>query len=240
MHIDVLPVNHAVPAERFYGKTVAVVHVLRSVSSIIWAIKNGAEKIIPVADPGEAVSMAARLDIPGTILAGEHDCKMPDGFHLDHSPAKYTQQAVQGKTIIVSSQNTTLAVSNADSAQNVILGAMINRTAVAKRILSFGTDCVIMCAGANGEPVAEDLLCAGAIINAVMNIASKSGTSTDESDMAFVCRTLYRDWKTKQTDITSVASVKELLSRGCKGDIDFCLTADLTDVVPGYANGIIR
>ena len=43
MKIEICPVFNAMPNDRYYGKTVVVVHALRSVSSMIWAMKNGEE-----------------------------------------------------------------------------------------------------------------------------------------------------------------------------------------------------
>lgn len=50
-------------------RTVIVVDVLRATSSIIWACRNGANRVIPVSDAGEGAAIAARLG--DCIMAGE-------------------------------------------------------------------------------------------------------------------------------------------------------------------------
>lgn len=77
-----------------------VVDVLRSTSCITMAVKNGAERVIPAVDPGEAASIAGRLGIRDCVLAGERGgIKLPD-FNLGNSPAEYSAENVQGKTVV--------------------------------------------------------------------------------------------------------------------------------------------
>lgn len=41
-------------------------------------------------------------------------------------------------------------------------------------------------------------------------------------------------------ELSRTAHYKRLVSLGLEGDISFCLTRDLTDIVPEYKNGVIE
>ncbi len=43
-----------------------------------------------------------------------------------------------------------------------------------------------------------------------------------------------------RTELSRTAHYKRLVSLGLEGDISFCLTRDLTDIVPEYKNGMIE
>ena len=63
MRIDVVPVYGKIISSHISNSTVIVVDVLRSTTCITMAVKNGAERVIPAVDPGEAASIAGRLGI---------------------------------------------------------------------------------------------------------------------------------------------------------------------------------
>ena len=69
-------------------RTVIVVDVLRATTCIIWACRNGANRIIPVSDAGEGAAIASRLG--DCIMAGERGgIKLP-GFDLGNSPLEFS------------------------------------------------------------------------------------------------------------------------------------------------------
>ena len=67
----------------------------------------------------------------------------------------------------------------------------------------------------------------GAFMSAISSLPASSGREvksvTERLDSAELSRT---------------AHYKRLVSLGLEGDISFCLTRDLTDIVPEYKNGI--
>lgn len=89
--------------------------------------------------------MAIKLGSRECVLAGERGgVKMP-GFHLGNTPMDFTGDIVSDKTVIISTTNGTEAICGVRSAKNVLIGAMINRTAVAKALLSLET-ILLLCA----------------------------------------------------------------------------------------------
>ena len=97
MRIDVVPVYGKMISSHISGSTVIVVDVLRSTSCITMAVKNGAERVIPAVDPGEAASIAGRLGIRDCVLAGERGgIKLPD-FNLGNSPRNIPRKMCRAK-----------------------------------------------------------------------------------------------------------------------------------------------
>ena len=151
MKIDVIPVYGKVLSNHISSCTVIVVDVLRSTSCIITAVGNGATKVVPAIDPGEAAMLASRLGAQDVVLAGEREAvKLPD-FDLGNSPYEFTKEAVCDRSVIISTTNGTAAIHGMSAAKEVLIGGMINRTAVAKKAVELGNDIIIVCAGTYGQ-----------------------------------------------------------------------------------------
>ena len=99
MKINVLfsPVN----ADELYfaNKTTVVIDVLRASSSIITALTNGAREVIPVATVDFAVKLSGGMFGGQTILGGERNTKMIDGFAVGNSPYEYSKNVVENKYV---------------------------------------------------------------------------------------------------------------------------------------------
>ena len=222
-----LPVSHLV------GHTVIAIDVLRSSSCIVWGLVNGADRIIPTDEPGDAVSMAARLG--GCVLAGERGSVIIPRFDIGNSPAEYTPERVGGKVVVISTSNGTGAICNSDAASNVLIGSMLNCTAVAKRAVELGQDVILMCAGTLGEFSADDVYTAGAIAAEIESL-----TDASPCDLTRVARLVYSSWSEDRSELAKTNHYKKLVGLGLEEDIDFCLSRDLTDIVPEYKNGVIE
>ncbi len=238
MKIDVLPYYGKQTDNHLYNTTVIVVDVLRATTCMICALNGGADKIVPTVDAGDAVAIAGRLGQRECVLGGERGGIKISGFDLGNSPKEYLGRAVKNKTVIVSTTNGTGAIHSVRSADMVMLGAMINRTAVAKAAAARGDDVLIVCAGTEHQPSADDLCTAGAIIDAMHYYADFA--EGDLSDMALICEKLYADMRDGSFDIKKTFHCARLLRLGFEEDVDFCFEEDATDTVPVYRDGIIQ
>ena len=215
------------------GRTVITIDLLRSSTSMTWALVNGATKVIPTSEAAEAASIASRMG--GCILGGERGgIKLP-GFDLGNSPFEYSKEAVYGKSVVVSTTNGTGALCGAEGAANVLLGCMLNCTAVARRAVELGNDIIIMCAGTEGDISADDLYAAGAIAEAIMQLTN----DVSPCDMTIVARMIYKTWKTDHREFFSTYHCARLIKMGFEKDVEFCLRRDVTDIVPEYRNGVL-
>lgn len=235
MNINVITyrerINHAV----IVSSTVIVVDVLRCTSAVTAALENGAEKVVPVLEPNDAVSLAQAIGQGDCVLGGERGCNKLPGFDLGNSPFEYSAEAVAGKTVIISTSNGTNAICGMRDGAHVFLGAMSNRTAVAKAASACMKDILIVCSGTDGVVSADDYCAAGSIIAAILRFAP----ACELSDIALICLSLYKGFKNGSFDLMTTRHCSRLAALGYKNDIEYCLTEDSTSVIPVYENGII-
>lgn len=237
MQIDVMPIYTRVPSNHISNSTVIIVDVLRASSTIITAIKNGANSVIPTADPGQAASLSLKLGMDDCVLAGERDgLRLPD-FALGNSPAEFDVRTVKDRNVIMSTTNGTVAVSSMSAAKTILVGAIINCSAVAKYAHALGDNVLIVCAGTYGRIGADDLCAAGAIATALNREAKGECEATD---FTMVCCMLYADWKEGRADLTVTEHYSRLHRLGFDDDLKYCFTEDVTDVVPVCTGGVIK
>jgi 2-phosphosulfolactate phosphatase len=68
------------------GRGVVVIDVLRSTTTVVAALANGAKAVIPAVTSEEAVRLASNLEKDGVLLAGERKSLKIEGFALGNSP----------------------------------------------------------------------------------------------------------------------------------------------------------
>lgn len=237
MRVDVIYTFGRLLDNQISNHTVIVVDALRATSCIVWAVKNGAAKVIPTQDPGDAVAVAGRLGLQDCVLAGERGGLPIPGFALGNSPHEFGPETVRNKTVIISTTNGTAALYGARNAKKALVGAMINRTAAGMRAAQEGNDIIVLCAGTGGQVSADDIVAAGAIADAVCRCAQ---SQVELTDAAIISIAMFQDFLDGRLDMALTSHYRALTALGFERDVEFCLTRDLTDVVPCYDNGVIR
>jgi 2-phosphosulfolactate phosphatase len=186
--LDLYVLPRLAPREALADATVIVVDLLRASTTIATALAAGAECVMPFAEIDETLAAAERFGRDQVLLGGERGGRLIPGFDLGNSPAEYTPERVAGRRILFTTTNGARALYHARGARRVLVGAMINRTAVAMVMESYGRnrDAVILCAGTGGVPAREDLLAGGAIIAMIKGLFPKKNPwiLTDESAAA--------------------------------------------------------
>ena len=216
---------------------VIVVDVLRATSVMTTAVQNGVRSIIPVSEVEEAVDMARQLGNQRVLLCGEREAKPIPEFHLSNSPLEYTADMVSGRVMVMTTTNGTRAILRARDAKQLLIGSLLNASAVAQAAGSCGENIAIICAGTYGKFSLDDILCAGAIISRILEIDGKQYLD----DLARTALTLYDSYKDDlRAPLAGCAHVQRLKALGMEKDIDFCLQEDIMDVVPCYLDGVIR
>ena len=158
------------------GTTCVVLDILRATSSMITALANGAEQILPVATIEEA--LAAKAEHPEALLCGERDglritAAQTGGteFDLGNSPREYTAEAVAGKTLITTTTNGTRALRACAEAQQTLVASFLNLRATTDNLRARPpANLVIVCGGTREEAAFEDVLAAGAIAGALWDL----------------------------------------------------------------------
>jgi 2-phosphosulfolactate phosphatase len=170
------------------GGTVVVIDVLRASTTVVYALHAGAKAIMPCREIDDARSIAKRYSRNEIILGGERGGMPIDGFDLGNSPEEYTPELVQGKTVIFTTTNGTQALLHAQKAKQIFLGAFVNASAVAQKLL--GHDAVhLLCAGTDGQPTDEDILLAGMLAE---KLQRGGGVQYNLNDQAIAACDLWR------------------------------------------------
>lgn len=167
IHVLFSPLN----ADELYftGRTTVVIDVLRATTVVCTAIENGAREIIPVDSVEFAMKVSGNAFGGNTLLGGERNTKMIDGFTFGNSPLEYTEEAVVGKSIILFTTNGSKAIVKAKFSENLCIASFLNLSAIADYLIHLGNDITLLCAGFQGMFCIEDTVCAGKLIREIEN-----------------------------------------------------------------------
>ena len=210
-----------------------VVDVLRASSSIVTLLDGGASRILPAAAIDEARDLHRRF--PDHLLCGERDGLPPPGFDYGNSPEEFSRLDLGGRPAILATSNGTRLLAALAGAPAVLVGCLLNRTAVARAAVALagarGLDISVVCSAAHGGSafVLEDALGAGAIADAVL----AGDPSLAASDAARFARDAYliagRDLPAA---VASSYHARELSAAGLGADIAYCARLDVSSAVP--------
>jgi len=236
MRVDValLPAQTADHA----GSVCVVVDVLRASSSIVTLFERGASPVIAAAGIDEARALHSRL--ADYLLCGERGGQPPRGFDYGNSPAEFSRLELTGKSAILATSNGTRLLAGLAAAPAVLVGCLLNRTAVAKMATEVarerGLDIAVVCSAAYGGTtfVLEDALGAGAIADAALAAAPE----LDAGDAARFARDAFLNAaKDLPAAVASAYHAKELIEAGFEEDVAYCARLDGSTIVPLLRRG---
>lgn len=176
-------------------KSAVVIDVLRATSSMIAALDNGAHRIIPTIEVEEARALKRSLPEGSVVLGGERGGLMIDGFDLGNTPQEFSAEKVAGRTVVMTTTNGTRAILMALGAEKVYIAALTNAAAMARVLTEGEGDVVLVGSGTERRISWEDSLCAGAIIQRLMN--GPGGGGFHLTDSALIAAEI---WESRQHD----------------------------------------
>lgn len=233
MDIEVFLTGSNVAEEDVKDRTVIVVDVLRSSSTIAAAVGNGARAVVPVADMAEAGKIASNLDQSTYLLGGEREGVKIEGYHLGNSPLEYARETVEGRTIILNTSNGTGALVRARSAATLIVGSFLNASRCVQHARDMGLDVTIVCAGKHNRVALEDTLCAGLMLYHLWE-GRAPGLVADTAHIAFTQYLHDRDQL--GTALRRCNHAQWLAQNGYEADVDYCFQVDALPVLPLYVD----
>jgi len=118
-------------AQRATGLTV-VIDVFRAFSVAAYVAYQGAEAIIPVADP--AMGFQRKEKYPNTILIGEREEKIIPGYDYGNSPLEILNVDFRRQTVVHATSAGTRGLVHATHATEVITGSFVNAAAIIRYI----------------------------------------------------------------------------------------------------------
>src|SRR5436190_1882343 len=191
-----------------------VVDVLRATSTIAQALASGYQRVLCCAEIDEARALRAAL--PDSLLGGERKAVRLEGFDVGASPREFIE--ARARTLILSTTNGTRAIlETAQRCERVVLGSLLNLSAVAKAAAD--DDAVVVCAGFQGGFALDDVYCAGRIVQLLGGERTHAATAAGVLARAFP-RAL------------DGLNARAYGPAGLEEDIAYCAQDDLLDVVP--------
>ena len=208
-----------------------VIDVLRASSTIVTALSNGAQEIIPTGSIKAA--RKKQEQIANSLVAGERNGVKIADFDLGNSPLAYKKEQVAGKRIILTTSNGTKCFNHLSNAQEVIIASLLNIEAVVDH-LEGQKEILLCCAGNYGDFALDDMLVAGKII---AELRKKNDIELNDKSQA--AEDLYL---AHQSDLLGAlrnsASGKNLKKLGYQKDINYIITQQ-KNIIPSYQQGII-
>lgn len=234
--LDVFYSLHSFQEDELRDKTVVIIDVLRASSTIVTAFMHSAKAIIPVGDMGEASKIAQNVDSDNYLLCGEKDGEKIEGYDLGNSPLEYTNEIVEGKTLIFNTTNGTKAIKKSLGSSKTYIASFLNVGAIVEELKMQKNEVVLVCAGWKGRLAFEDMLLAGNIIH----LLSDGNLTNDSRDGAKVAFGLYDkfgdDISTVIHQSNHAMRLKDIIDTS---DIDYCCQVDITDMLPRLKEGMI-
>jgi 2-phosphosulfolactate phosphatase len=232
--LDVAFLPSIVHPEKLTERVVVVIDILRATTTIISALNSGASCVIPSPSIMGARQLHERMG-EGSVLGGERGGKKVEGFHCGNSPREYTEQAIQGKSLILATTNGTLAMEKCRLAKAVLIGAFVNMAVIAKRILN-EPKTTLLCSGTDGHVTSEDILFAGALTEQMLTL----NADLELKDSAEISLSHWRSTQQKiRSDNCQLADFmrvarggKNLVRIGLDHDIVFSSQIDTIPIVP--------
>lgn len=237
MQIEVLPSAGTPFLPYLEDKLVIVIDVLRATSTMVTALANGCQAIVPVLSPEEALQK--RLMLPGALLGGEREALIIKGFDLGNSPFDYAPEKVGGKRVIMTTTNGTRAIRAAYEAPFVWMASFLNLGSIVQGIYRKFEEfkklqgIVIFCAGTEDRFDLPDTLCAGMLINSL-------GSNVTVNDLGKAAHMLYNSAKDDLTEVIRNSDHgRRLVSLGFERDLVYCSTTNILPIVPVLVEGEI-
>jgi 2-phosphosulfolactate phosphatase len=206
------------PEEEASARVGVVVDVIRATSSIAQALASGYERVLCCAEIDQARALRAELG-DEAVVGGERNAVVVEGFDVGASPREFAE-APRARTLILTTTNGTRAILTAVArCEIVLLGSLLNLSALAAAARDHGGDVAIVCSGFKGTFALDDAYCAGRIV------AELDGERTDA---ALGAEVIAERWPTPLAGLNA----RTYGPPGLEADIEFCAQVDLLQTVP--------
>ena len=208
----------------------AVVDVIRASTTLVALAEAGDPEVWLAAGHAAARAAAARLG-PDVLLGGEAGGLKPEGYDFGNSPREVAAGAYAGRRVLFVTTNGTNAMRRWSTARRTFVGALRNRSAVARRLLegaAAGGSMTLVCAGKEGTLALDDVYTAGAIAARILELRPE--VELDEA--AVVALRVTRAQPDAAQALAESQSARALVSVGLSGDVPWCAAVDASVAVP--------
>ncbi len=216
-----------------------VVDVLRATTTLLFAARSGARRILPVAEIDDAFELAREISEEKILLCGERNGLRIKGFDIGNSPAEYSPDRVGGKTLIYASTNGSVLMSRVERiAGKTILASIRNISAAADFVGKLKPQrTLIACAGSEGRFSLEDVYCAGMLIDRLAHRLK----ITLADDTSLTARIIYGHFGDDVGEVFRASTHGRYLGDelGLWDDLAAASEIDADDIVLELINGVV-
>lgn len=237
MHkIHVLLKKEELDGQRLEGKVVIVLDILFATSSIVAALAHGAAAVIPTTDGEAALAESQRHASGSFVLSGELHANTLPGF-VHPTPLRLLAQGLQGRTLIYSTTNGTVALTKSERAPHVYAAALLNASATVEHIVAqhAGETVLIVCSGSADNFNLEDFYGAGYFVS----LFCRRVADLELSDAALAAQLLHDHVDGLQTLRRSRVG-RMMLARSLDDEVAFAAQESRFDVVVGLVGKELR
>lgn len=213
------------------GSVSIVVDVLRASSTIVTALSNGAEAVIPCRTVDETNAIAEQN--PDMLRGGERHGVLIDGFNFSNSPADYLATALSGRSVAFTTTNGTRALLRCAGADRVFIGCFLNLGHLERSLRSCQRPLHIVCAGTTGQVTGEDVLFAGALTRRILDSGLPPPVLTDATQIALGFFDAGRDRSLAQR-LQATQGGRNLTDLGLASDIAFVSQTDSVSLLAEF------
>ncbi|MGC8850319.1 MAG: 2-phosphosulfolactate phosphatase, partial [Candidatus Bathyarchaeia archaeon] len=213
------------------GDVAEIIDVIRASTTIITALKAGAESVIPTSSIREALKFK---EADGKVIfSGERGGVKIKGFHLDNSPSEVSSADIKGKRLVITTTHGTHLLKAAMmKTDRVLVGSLINREACSSLAYELakrnGADIKVVVPRSKVGICIEDLYAAGLIVKSL-----KDRGIRHKGDMAEIATLMARvELEEMRRIIKESASATIVKGVGHEDDVDYCLKLDEVDLTP--------
>jgi 2-phosphosulfolactate phosphatase len=232
--VHVLTKKEELDSVRVPGKVVVVLDILFATTTMVAALAHGAKEIVPVLDEAAARNTAQGFEENSYVLAGELYAETLPGF-AHPAPLSLLAHGIEGKSVIYSTTNGTVAMMQPARAARVYCGALLNARALVEHILArhASETILIVCSGSGNNFNYEDFYGAGYFVECLLPHVS------DLSDAAKAALALYRHARAPEA-LLDCRVGRMMAARGLAREVEFAGRRDAFPVVPALEDGRLR
>ena len=210
------------------------IDVLRATTTMAAAFHAGAESIHVFSDLDLLRTSSQKFPIEQRLLAGERGGARVEGFDLGNSPLDHTAELSGGRHLFMSTTNGTRCLHRIQKVEMVITAALTTRQAVVDFLLKHQPEQVwLVGSGWEGDYALEDTVCAGAIVDQLVQQQSYDLKDIAGNDATIAAVSLYQQWQDSLLDLMHCASHgQRLLRLQQEADLQYCAQLDVLNLVP--------
>jgi len=235
MKIHVLLKKEELDGQRLPGKIVIVLDILFATSSIVAAVANGAQEVLPLLDGEAALGESRKRKAGSFVLSGELNAVTLEGF-CHPTPLALVGEGVAGKSVIYCTTNGTVAIAKSREASRVYAAALLNGEAMVEHVerTARGETVLIVCSGSADNFNLEDFYGAGYLVSLFAR------NPKNELSDAAVAAQLLHDRSDAYECLSRSRVGRMMLDRGLESEVRFAARKSCFDVVVALEDGSLR